>query len=910
MKRTSIKFACLFCLIAPLMAKSTIKIDIAFCNNRINPVGVDPSWLFFSWQMQSDRNDVTQSAYQLVISSTMKKLHANDFDIYNTEAVTSNQSIQVPYKGPQLQSARTYYWQVRVRDNDGRLSNWSAAQAFTTGLAAPQDWNQAKWIGYEELPDSMRVVPFVHHKTTKDDPKLVKNAVSPLLRKEFETSKNVKQALLFISGLGHYEATINGQPIENTFLTPGWSHYDKTVLYNSYDVTDKIQRGKNVIGVMLGSGFFHVSQERYSKGTGTYGKPKLIAVLKITYNDGRTYDLVSDESWKTSPSPITFNNIYGGEDYDARLEQTGWNTVRFDDSQWKHAIVVGAPKGQLRAEYDYPVRFMETFQVKQMEEIEKNTYVYDFGQNVSGVPQIVVTGSAGQVVRITPVEELDETGQIKPMADATPHFYTYTLKGGGKEKWSPRFTYFAVRYVQVELLTGDADTSSTPPVVEDIQLLHNRNSAPSTGFFTTSNELFNRIYALVDWAVKSNLQSYITDNPQREKLSWQGEQNFMRLAINYNYDIYNLYRTHIQHIIDAQHESGLIPDIAPEYVQFEGPFVDTPEWGSTGILDLWFLYRYYGDTLSMRKAYPMMVRYARHLRSRATDHLLEYGLGDWLDIGNVTPKGLTATAYYFHAIDKLSKIAQILGKNDDARYYSELAAKIRLAFNQKFFNNATKTYGSGSQTSMAMPVALGIVEEEHRMDVLHNLVEIIATEDDYQITAGDVGHRFLVEVLYQNGYDDVLYKMTNRDDKRGYAFQLMKGNTALAETWDGGASQNQLAMGHILEWFHGGLLGIRQEDHSIAFNHIRIQPQPVGDITWAKGGFHSPYGWITSEWSLQADEFQTEVQIPVNTRATLSLPAAGAIEIFVNGIRLDDYLIEADRVIFDVGSGRYTISIK
>jgi len=895
-------------MVLPVLAKSHIRIDEAFCNNRINPIGVNSAELFFSWQMQSDQNGVTQSAYQLVISSTIKKLNTDKFDVYNTELIASNQSIQVPYRGPTLQPARTYYWKIRVRGNDGAFSKWSTVQQFTTGIVEPEDWENAKWIGYEKLPDSMRVVPFIHYKMAEDDPKLVKNAVSPLLRKTFNVSKNVKQALLFISGLGHYEGSINGQKIGNAFLTPGWSHYDKTVLYNSYDVTHQLRKGQNAIGVILGSGFYHVSQERYSKGTGTYGKPKMITLLKIIYDDDSEYDVISDESWKTSPSPVTYNNIYGGEDYDARLEQVGWNTVDFDDTRWKNAIEAGAPLGKLRAEYDYPVMFLDSFQVKRTMQVGENTYVYDFGQNVSGVPQIKVSGKAGQTLRITPAEVLAEDGRIHPMVDATPHYYAYTLKGGGEETWTPRFTYFAVRYLQIEVLADESNRNQLP-IVKDVQLLHNRNSTPSNGFFSTSNDLFNRIHTLVDWAIKSNMQSYITDNPQREKLSWQGEQNFMRLAINYNYDLYNLYRIQVQHIIDSQHENGVIPDIAPEYVQFEGPFVDTPEWGSTGILDLWFLYKFYGDTASMRKAYPMMIRYAKHLESQAVGHILEYGLGDWLDIGNVTPRGVTATAYYFHAVDVLSKMASLLGVTDDAQYYGALAQNIRSSFNQKFFDKKTKTYGSGSQTSMAMPISLGIVDDQYRIDVLTNLVNQIGKEDDYQITAGDVGHRFLVEALFENGFGEVLYTMTNRDDKRGYAYQLNRGNTALAETWDGNASQNQLAMGHILEWFHGGLLGIRQEANSVAFNHIRIQPEPVGDITWAKGGFRSPYGWITTDWKQDEDVFLLRVEIPVNTKATVYVPATREAKIYLNDTPLKNYEYQQGRARIEVGSGSYQFQV-
>jgi alpha-L-rhamnosidase len=896
----------------PVLVKSQISVKRALCENKENPVGVNTEGLFFSWEMQSGQESVTQSAYKLLISSSEAKLKKGIYDVHNTGIVKSARSIQVPYTGKKLKPAETYYWKVRVWDNRQKPSQWSDMQQFTTGIFKAEAWKNARWIAYEDMPDSMRVVPFIHwnqpNQIKDDDPKKVRNATSPLLRKKFRVSKQISSALLFISGLGHYEASINGRKIGNSFLSAGWTNYDKTALYNTYDVTSNLQEGDNAIGVILGNGFYNISQERYVKGTGAFGKPRLIALLKVTYTDGTNDYIVSDKSWKTTPSPVTFNTLYGGEDYDARLEQAGWNTNAFDDNAWKDVVIVAPRKELLLPEIDYPVMLMDSLAVKKKTSFTNNITVYDFGQNISGIPKITVSGKEGQTIKIFPAELLDKTGKINQ--EFKPHYYSYTLKGNGEEIWHPKFSYYAVRYLQVEITDSSNGQSRPLPVIKDIKLLHNRNSSPSNGSFACSKDLFNSIFLLIDWAVKSNLQSYITDNPQREKLSWQGEQNFMREAINYNYEIYNLYRSLVLNIKDAQHESGLVPDIAPEYIKFGGPFVDSPEWGTTGILDMWFLYKLYGDSAMIRKSYSMMTSYAKYLESKAENNLLNYGLGDWLDVGNVTPKGITATTYYYHAIDCLAQMSALIGEKNDAKYYANLADKIKAAFNRKFFNKEKKIYGTGSQTAMAMPIYFGIVEEQYKDDVLNNFVTNIKLVDSNKLTAGDVGNRYLIKALFENGHENTLYNITNRDDVPGYGYMLKKGATALVETWDGRASQNQLAMGHILEWFHGGIVGISQEESSVAFKNVMIRPQPVGDITWAKGTFHSPYGWIKSEWTKKSSAFTINVEIPVNTSATLYLPATQSSKIYKNGKKSSGYRFDNGMAIFETGSGKYEIKVE
>ncbi|MBX2925536.1 MAG: family 78 glycoside hydrolase catalytic domain [Chitinophagaceae bacterium] len=891
-------------------ACAQLNVELALCDNRVNPAGIHLLDFFFSWELSSPKKNQKQTAYQLVIASSKAQLEQQQYDVYNSGAVKTDKSIQVFYKGPALSPGKVYYWKVRVWDRKNIASSWSHTQWFTTGLFETADWKQARWIGSENATAAARVVPFVHGRIKEGDPRVIKNTTAPLLRKSFLISKKVRSALLFISGLGHYEASINGIKIGNAFLAPGWTQYDKTVLYNTYDVAEHIAQGGNVIGVLLGDGFYRVSQERYIKGTGAFGTPKMIAQLKLVYEDGSEEYIVSDVSWKTNTSPIVFNNIYGGEDFDARLADKKWNTRAYNDESWKPAMLTSLPRGKLLPETDYPVTFMDTLRVKKIRVINNNSVLYDFGQNISGVPLIKIKGKPGQTIKLIPSELVFEDGKVNQADGVTPHFYQYTVGSNEEETWHPRFTYFAARYVQVDGAgTADQGNNNDKPVITEIKLLHNRNSTPSNGSFTCSDSLFNRIYRLIDRAVKSNIQSYMTDNPQREKLSWQGEQNFMRTAVNYNYNMYNMYRNLVQHMKDAQHGNGLIPDIAPEYMQFEGAFVDSPEWGTTGILDLWFLYKFYGDTAMIRRAYPMMKAYTQYLQGRSENNLLLYGLGDWLDIGNVTPRGVTATAYYFKAIDALGTMAAVVGEQADAVYYKKLAGAIKQSFNKKYFDETKKVYATGSQTAMAMPLSMGMVEARYQKDVLNNLVWQIENVDSNRLTAGDVGHRFLVKALYENNRPEVLYNITKREDAPGYAYQLNLGATALIETWNGKASQNQLAMGHILEWFHEGIAGIRQGKNSIAFKNIVIQPQVVGNIHAAQGSFHSPYGWIKSNWSVKEGHFSIDIEIPVNTTATIVLPAKKDAAIFLDGKPVNNPAFQNDTVVLTVPSGAYNIRV-
>lgn len=898
---------------------STAQLYDLRCEHRAAPVGVDKASPVLSWKIKSGQRGFMQSAYQVVVAERANELEKNAGGVWNSGKQVSGNSIQVVYKGKALKPATTYYWKVRVWDQQHKVMAWSATSRFTTGLFAQADWHKAQWIGYEDIHDTMRIVPGVHGSGGKLGEKAKQRPVTPLFRKEFTIAKKVRSAVAFVSGLGQYEMSLNGRKTGESFLAPGWTFYDKTCLYNAYDVTDQLQTGSNVVGVVVGNGFHHINRERYRKLVTVFGMPKMICLLKITYTDGTVQTIVSDQSWKTAPSAITYNSIFGGEDYDAQQEQAGWNKPGFQDASWKNALLVGVPKGKLMAELDYPVKVMQSFSAIKVTQPVAGSYVYDFGQNISGIVALKVRGKKGQTVKLIPAELINDQQLANQKATGSPYYFSYTLKGDGEETWRPVFSYYGFRYVQVEGAVPDTATGGADlPGITSLTSLHTRNSTPANGSFVCSNTLFNRIDTLIQWGIKGNLQSVITDCPHREKLSWLEQDYLMGASVKYNFETYNLYNKLIRDMMDAQLPDGMVPDIAPEFVLFDGGFRDSPEWGSAAVILPWLQYKWYGDTAIIRKAYPMMEKYVAYLKSRSKHHILSHGLGDWYDLGpdrpgfaQLTPMRLTATAIYYYDVKLLSKMCSLLGKVQAATVYEAQAKEIKQVFNDTFFNAATKVYATGSQTSMAMPLVLGLVEDRYKEAVFKNLVDSI-TATGKKLTAGDVGFHFLVQALQEGGASQLLYDMNFRDDVPGYGYQLRKGATALTESWQAleVVSNNHLMLGHIMEWFYGGLAGIRQSDRSVAWSNIVIQPEVVGDISYVKGSYESLYGTIVSEWKKEGPVFTLNVTIPANTQATVYIPGAKGRQVTEGGEAVQIIAYKDDYALISVGAGKYEFVVK
>lgn len=914
-------YVCGLLLFASLKISAQVAVSALRCEYRDAPMGINTPNPQLSWLLSSKAQNVKQTAYRILVADDPLLLQKNEGNIWDTRKTASDQSIQVIFSGKKLTAAKVYYWKLMVWDNHGKPSAWSKPSEWQMGLLTAGDWKGAKWIAYEKIPDSLRIVPAI---ANPDDSRWNKGKdILPLMRKEFSVNKEIKKATIFITGLGQFDLSINGKKVGDHFLDPGWTQYDKHALYVSFDITNNLVKGNNVFGVMLGNGFYYIPGERYHKLKGAYGYPKMICRTLIEYKDGTTENMVSDETWKTAPGPVTFSSIYGGEDYDATLYREGWNKTGFNDTQYRKAVVVSGPP-VLEAQAEEPLKIFDQFTVKKITQPKPGVWVYDMGQNASAIPQITVKGKRGAVIKITPAELLDDNGLVMQAPVGSPVYFNYTLNGQGTETWHPQFMYYGFRYVQVEgAVPADQAGSSQLPAIVEIKSLHTRNSAATIGSFNCTNELFNKIFKLIDWAIKSNTASVFTDCPHREKLGWLEEAHLVGSSIHYNYDIATLCRKVIKDMINAQTKDGLIPDIAPEFVQFGGGFRDSPEWGSNGIILPYYVYQWYGDKQILQESYDMMTRYVAYLEKKSKGHILYFGLGDWYDIGprdlgpsQLTPSGITSTAIYYYDLTLLSKIARLLNKPEDEKKYAALGTEVKMAYNKTFFNPQTSQYGTGSQAANAMSVYMGLVAPGYKNKVVANIVQDIRNHNN-GITAGDIGYRYLLRVLDDAGRSDVIFDMNNRSDVPGYGYQIAQGATSLTESWQGNriSSNNHFMLGHLMEWFYSGLGGVRTDTGSIGFRHIIIRPEPVGDVDEVKVNYQSPYGNISNEWKKTTATFYMNTTIPVNASAIIYLPAKKNSLIRESGKRISTnkniklLRFENGKALIEVGSGNYSFSV-
>ena len=731
-------------------------------------------------------------------------------------------------------------------------------------LGQNRDFVGAQWIGH--MTRQQANIPagrnFTGAKLKEPAVKAAWAAVDPLsdrsicLRKDFRLKGRVKQATAYIVGLGFYELTLNGTKVGDSEFAPSWSDYDKSIFYNEYNVTSLLTTHHSplTIQVLLGNGFYNEQGKRYAKMKISFGPPTLLFRLHIDYTNGKTEDIVSNGQWQWALSPITFNSIYGGEDYDARLEE-GWKK---EDGRWKPAVVQEAPKGVLRKQMAEPVKIMERFGVKDTIKHQGDTLlVLDMGQNLAGFPEITVEGKAGQWLKLTPGETLTKEGLVNQKQTGRPHFYTYKLKGTNQkqERWHPRFSYYGYRYLQVE---GDIE------VLKKVESCFVYNSAAKTGSFECSNPIFNDAYRLIDRAIRSNWQAVWTDCPHREKLGWLEQDWLNGEGLVSNYDCRTMIEQTMQNIADAQFPNGALPEIAPNLCVFEGswapPFLESPEWGGAFIA-LPFLYQeYYGDDSLIARYKKQMMHYIDYLHTQDSCYILKQGLGDWYDFGpgragfaQNTPMPLVSTAHYY--------------------WWNHLmqhprADSIKAAFVKEFYHPDTHQFGTGSQCANAIALEMHLVPESDREAVLQNLIADIHTHGD-RLTTGDVGNRYLFNALIHNGQQELLYQMLNHYDVPGYGYQIKLGHTTLTEQWnpEHGASMNHFMMGHLNNLLVPYFLGIQRHG-----SHITIAPHPVGDLTWCRGTLESANGLVSVFWHTDDKTFTLDIDLPAGQSALVMMP--------------------------------------
>jgi alpha-L-rhamnosidase len=905
----------LFCLLTTFISNGQIAAEHLTCEMTENPLAVQKQPRL-SWQLVSKEFNTSQIGYQILVASSEEKLKNDDGNMWNSGRVNFSKNLHIPYVGSPLKPETKYFWKVKVWNQKGKISKWSKTAFFR--IAPNESDLNPIWIGAITKADShLSEGRNFHSATYKREKKdTLINASDSLsrrsimLRKSFTISKEIKEAVVYISGLGHYELTLNGKKIGNSEFAPLWTDYDKTVNYNTYELSaDELQNGENVIGVLLGNGMYNTLAERYTKFFVSFGPPTLFFKMKVVYKDGSEEIIESDQSWKYSKSPITYNSIFGGEDYNANLEQKGWNSKGFNDSNWKKIVIQEAPKGVLRVQTAPPITIQKRYDIKEVKELKPNFYVFNMGQNLSGFPTIKVKGKKGQTIRVWVGEGLNDDGTIGQGRSGKPYYYDYTLKGDGVEEWQPKFSYYGFQYVQMENINYEKTEDKNLPTLVDLKSNFIYNSAGEAGTFESSNTIFNKTHELINNSIKSNFQSVFTDCPQREKLGWLEEIHLNGPGLMFNYNLESYIPATMQNIADGQRENGLIPTIVPEYVVFGGDFTDSPEWGVTGVILPWMYYEYYGDASLLEKYYPVMKKYVDYLGTKATNHIVSHGLGDWYDYGTHaagysknSPIALSATSHYFYGASLVAKAAKLLNKTEDIQKYETLTADIKTAFNKEFFNPQTKSYGTNSQFSNAVPVYMDIVEPQYKAAVMQNLLADIKAKGD-RLTTGDVGNRYLFQALAQNGENETMYKMNNHYDAPGYGFQIKFGLTTLTEQWDPrkGNSWNHFMMGQIEEWFYQSLAGIVPDNKKPGFKHFFIQPEVLGDMTFVKATYKSIYGNIASAWEKKEEKLILKVEIPVNTTATIKLPIAVNSEIKINGKIARN---------LELGSGKYTIECK
>jgi len=863
------------------------------CEHLDTPLGIDEQTPRLSWIVTSAGRGMHQAAYQIVAAASESALRAGKKLLWDSGKVPSD-ATQVVYAGPALHSGERIWWMVRTWDQHGQASVWSPVSWWEMALLDPQEWH-GTWIA---LNEETSVQPL------------------PLLRRTFTLDAAVKRARLYVTGLGYYEASVNGKRIGSRHLDPGYTRYDRRVLYATYDVTDALHDGKNAIGLMLGNGWYNVqelSAWEWEKAPWR-ASPRALAELRVELANGKTVTVASDTAWKTIEGPITFSCLYGGETYDARNGMPGWNTAAFDDSAWHAVKTVEAPHGKLVAQAMYPIADDHLITPTSIHAPKEGRVIVDIGQNLAGCAKLTVRGKPGQKVtirygeRITPQGLIDQeriAEHVKRFGE-NQRFQTdeYICKGTGTETWQSRFAYHGFRYVDVEGADVARDTIRA-------QFMH--SAVPSVGHFTCSNPLLNRIWENARWSYLSNFYGIPTDCPQREKNGWTGDAQLACELGLLNYDGLTVYEKWMNDISDGLMADGNVPSIVPTGGWGEGRYGASTAWSEVFILIPYYLHLYYGDSRALERHYEKHCRHIEFLNAQADHGIISSGrLGDFLTWNAETPTELPTTAYYYMSVSIVADTAKMLGKTDDEKKYRDLAAQIRDAFITKFYNASAGTYGNGSQTSLSCALFFGLIAPEARAKVAENLVASVKQSNDH-LDTGVLGARYILHALTEAGHADVAYRIVTQETPPGWGYWVKQGATTMWEDWKGEGSLNHIFFGDVAAWFVRGLAGINPDPMQPGFKHIIIKPNPVGDLTSASASYDSVRGRVASEWTRKGGTLTLKVSIPANSTATVYVPARELAHVQEGGRAIGaipDVRVDDGRVVVPVGGGEYTFTVK
>ena len=744
------------------------------------------------------------------------------------------------------------------------------------------------------------------------------------LRSEFDAPKKIVRATAYMCGLGLSELYVNGAKAGDHVLSPALSQFTRRVYYVTHDVTPLLRQGRNALGVLLGNGRFFAPRLNEPTFTQSFGYPKLLLQVRLEYDDGTFSDVVSDGSWKlTTEGPIRANNEYDGEEYDARMELPGWASPGYDDSRWERAHIVAPPGGAIRAQMIEPIRVTGTIDPVSVAQPKPGVYIVDMGQNMVGWCRIRLSGARGTEVRLRHAETLKPDGTLYldniRGAKVTD---VYTLKGDGPETYEPRFTYHGFRYVEVSGFPGRPGPGSIEGrVVND--------DVKTAGEFACSHPMINRIYRNIVWGVRGNYRSMPTDCPQRdERQGWLGDRSAESRGETYLFSVNALYAKWLQDMEDAQREDGSVSDVCPSYWPL---YNDNVTWPSSTVIIPGALVEQYADSSIVGRHYASMVKWIDHMSTYITDGIItKDSYGDWCvppedpklihsnDPMRKTAPGILATSYFYHDLRLMSRYAVMLGKSADRVKFDGMAERMLKGLNATFLSNERGYYDNGSQTSCVLPLAFGMVPDGARESVFAHLVHKITLETGGHIGTGLVGGQWLCRVLTDNGRPDLVYRFATDTTYPGWGYMASRGATTVWELWNGDSADpamnsgnHVMLVGDLVIWLYECVAGIRPDPGNPGFRHILMRPTPVGDLTFVRGTHESLYGRITSEWRRRDGKFEWTIAVPVNSTATVYVPAGTPEDVTEGGkpagsARGVSYLRqEKGYQVFSVGSGTY-----
>jgi len=888
-----------------------VKVQRLLTENQADPINIDALVPRFSWQLDgAGKQNVMQTAYEIK-AITYTYLKKDKHEVWNSGKVMSDQSVYVPYKGEALVSGQKYYWQVRVWDNTGKVSEWSTA-SWQMGLLSTADW-KAQWISPGYVEDSVM-------------------RPSPLFRKEFSLNKKIASATLYITSHGLYEAQINGHRVGNAYLTPGWTSYNKRLQYQAYDVTGLLKEGKNAAGAELGNGWYrgHIG---FNPLPNLYGKDiSLLFQLEVTYTDGTKATIVSDDSWKSSTGPVRFAEIYYGATIDDNMQQKDWSVINFDDKKWEGVKVQNFRKDILVATNSEPVRKHETFKPVKIFTTPKGEKVIDFGQNLVGWVQLKVTGNKGDKITLSHAEVIDKAGNFYTENLRTARSQdVYILKGGGEETFEPQFTWQGFRYIKVEGYPGDLKP-------ENFTAIALYSDMAPTGSFSCSNVLINQLQHNIQWGQKGNFLDVPTDCPQRdERLGWTGDAQVFSRTASYNMNVHNFFAKWLKDVAADQYKNGSIPFVIPNVIgktdAVDGPGASTG-WADVSTIIPWNMYLAYGDKRILEDQYASMKAWVDYMKLQSKNDLWNTGFhfGDWLfysvnddtdGSSAITNKYLIAQCFYAYSTQLLINAANVLGKSEDAEAYTRLLAKIKDAYLKEYVT-PNGLISSDTQTAYVLALQFDMLPENLRQQASDRLVSNIRRYDNH-LTTGFLGTPYLCRVLSNFGHADVAYQLLLQDTYPSWLYPVKMGATTIWERWDGikpdGTfedvsmnSFNHYAYGAIGDWMYRVIAGIDTKTDAPGYKQIVIKPTIGGNLQNAAADYETNYGKISSHWKVDKDTVLLDVEIPANTTATIYIPAKSGDVVSENGKPLQDEPgIEAavpgeNYVVTHVGSGLYHFS--